>query len=176
MDYFSSHETNEFLDIFNLFDKDGGGSIGADELESLLHALGKYPSPEEIEKLLAMVDEDGSGEVEFDEFLQLLIMLEQSDGHSETQLKSWFQTIDKSKKGTIESADLLKFMQSLAVHGGVCREDLELDPDKSLKDRAMPFDAMLNHTMMNTNMITGEEARQGITFVSFCKIVEELDM
>jgi len=77
-EHFTVNELSEFQEIFDMFDKDKGGSIDAEELESLLHSLGKFPSTEEVEKLLLQVDADGSGEVDFDEFLELLIMLEVS--------------------------------------------------------------------------------------------------
>ena len=62
----------EFKEAFKLFDKDGGGSIDVDELGDAMRALGQDPDPEELQAMVDEVDEDGSGEIEFDEFLILM--------------------------------------------------------------------------------------------------------
>eukprot|EP00945_MAST-04E_sp_MAST-4E-sp1_P002460 g2460.t1 len=62
----------EFKEAFKLFDKDGGGSIDAEELGDAMRALGQDPDPEELQNMVDEVDEDGSGEIEFDEFLILM--------------------------------------------------------------------------------------------------------
>ena len=49
---------------------DGDGSIDADKLIDIIK--NKFEMTIEIEKLLEEIDEDGSGEIEFDEFKQLL--------------------------------------------------------------------------------------------------------
>jgi calmodulin len=62
----------EFKEAFKLFDKDGGGSIDVEELGDAMRALGSDPDPEELQQMVDEVDEDGSGEIEFDEFLLLM--------------------------------------------------------------------------------------------------------
>jgi len=183
-EHFSPNELHEFHEIFEMFDKDGGGSIDAEELESLLHSLGKFPSTEEVEKLLLMVDADGSGEVDFEEFLELLIMLENSGGgHSEQQLRDWFSKIDVGGKGVVEPADLFQFMAQLSDTGGICLTDLEDDPDKAVSDRTIDWSEEMNKIMIDAKSLLGEQVRKdekthlyGITFENFCTIVEELDI
>ena len=62
----------EFKEAFKMFDKDGGGSIDVDELGDAMRALGQDPDPEELQAMVDEVDEDCSGEIEFDEFLILM--------------------------------------------------------------------------------------------------------
>ena len=69
---FSLDQIEEFKEAFALFDKDGGGTISADELGVIMKSLGKNPTREELNRMIAEVDEDGSGEIEFPEFLQLM--------------------------------------------------------------------------------------------------------
>ena len=59
-------------EAFKMFDKDGGGSISVEELGQALRALGQDASEEELSRILAVVDADGSGQIEFEEFLQLI--------------------------------------------------------------------------------------------------------
>jgi Ca2+-binding EF-hand superfamily protein len=62
----------EFKEAFKLFDKDNGGSIDVDELKDALESLGQIVTEESVQELVDEVDEDGSGEIEFDEFLVLM--------------------------------------------------------------------------------------------------------
>lgn len=58
--------------MFFELDRDGSGSIDAEELGMMLRSLGQNPTDEEIKELIASVDdEDGDGQLQLREFLQL---------------------------------------------------------------------------------------------------------
>merc|ERR1711972_1204637 len=57
-------------EAFNTFDQDGSGTIDTQEMKLLLEAIGEAPSEEELFRFMADVDEDGTGEIEFAEFLR----------------------------------------------------------------------------------------------------------
>ena len=59
--------------VFNTFDRDGGGTISTGELGSLMIALGSTPTKEELEATMASFDDDGDGTIGFEEFLQVLL-------------------------------------------------------------------------------------------------------
>jgi len=59
--------------VFDILDLDGGGTIEQDELKIGLEAAGKNFSEEQLMGMLAEVDEDGSGEIDFSEFLQFML-------------------------------------------------------------------------------------------------------
>ena len=65
-------ELKRLKECFDQLDDDGSGAIGCDELEAPLIGLGFADNIEEIEGLVNLVDADGSGQIEFDEFLQIL--------------------------------------------------------------------------------------------------------
>merc|ERR1739848_574145 len=56
---------------FDLFDSKKQSFLSADDLDEILRAMGFRPSAEELAAILAEIDEDGSGEIEFAEFCQL---------------------------------------------------------------------------------------------------------
>ena len=56
---------------FDLFDAKKQDFLSADDLDEILRAMGFRPSKEELMDILAEIDEDGSGEIEFAEFCQL---------------------------------------------------------------------------------------------------------
>merc|ERR1711907_913384 len=65
-------EKAEIKEAFDLFDTDGSGNIDVKELTIAMKALGCEPKPGEIEKMISDVDDDGSGEIGFPEFLQMM--------------------------------------------------------------------------------------------------------
>ena len=69
---FSDAQILKLRETFNNLDEDGGGSIGTDELESPLIGLGFADTREQVEEMVREVDEDGSGQIEFGEFLQII--------------------------------------------------------------------------------------------------------
>ena len=55
-------------------DEDKGGTISPQELGSLMETLGLKPNQEELDAMIREIDEDGNGEIEFDEFVQVLML------------------------------------------------------------------------------------------------------
>merc|ERR1712025_801952 len=68
----SDEQIEEFKQAFYSFDEDGEGTIGRSELGDLLEALGENLSANEVDEMMAEVDEDGSGQIDFDEFLGMM--------------------------------------------------------------------------------------------------------
>uniref|UniRef100_A0A7S0UV11 EF-hand domain-containing protein n=1 Tax=Polytomella parva TaxID=51329 RepID=A0A7S0UV11_9CHLO len=68
--------TDEELELcrkaFSMFDKDGSGTIDVRELKTALSALGQNPTDEELFVMISKVDEDGSKEIEFPEFVKVI--------------------------------------------------------------------------------------------------------
>ena len=56
-----------------MFDTSGSGTIESKELKVALRALGFEPSKEEIKELIGSFDKDGSGRIDFHEFLDIMI-------------------------------------------------------------------------------------------------------
>ena len=69
-------------------DDDGSGSIGVEEIKGPLIGLGLVDTVEEVEELINRVDEDKSGEIEFNEFLQIILNVQGNNLNSETGLKN----------------------------------------------------------------------------------------
>lgn len=56
-----------------MFDTSGSGTIEAKELKVALRALGFEPTKEEIKALIGNFDKDGTGRIDFHEFLDIMI-------------------------------------------------------------------------------------------------------
>ena len=68
----TSQQKNELQEAFDLFDVDGDETIDAEELGSLFRCFGAKKSQKEIDEILLRFDEDGSGAIEFDEFVAMM--------------------------------------------------------------------------------------------------------
>ena len=61
-----------FRQVFDVVDKDGGGSIDADELYSSMKEHEPNLNISEIKEILDELDRDGKGEIDFEEFLYMM--------------------------------------------------------------------------------------------------------
>jgi Ca2+-binding EF-hand superfamily protein len=66
---FDRQDVKGFIKAFRQFDKDGSLSIDASELQDMMRFLGIGSSVEDAKALIAKVDLDESGEIEWEEFL-----------------------------------------------------------------------------------------------------------
>jgi len=62
----------EARNAFLAFDLDKSDSIDVTELSAIMKTMGMKLTSEELDKMMKSVDEDGSGEIDFKEFCQLL--------------------------------------------------------------------------------------------------------
>jgi calmodulin len=65
---------DELIEAFRLFDKEGKGYIGIDEIKHLLLMLGESMSNEEIEEIITQADLDGDGKVSYQDFAKLMLL------------------------------------------------------------------------------------------------------
>eukprot|EP00173_Palmaria_palmata_P002152 Plantae.Rhodophyta-Palmaria_palmata.ctg23364.p1 GENE.Plantae.Rhodophyta-Palmaria_palmata.ctg23364~~Plantae.Rhodophyta-Palmaria_palmata.ctg23364.p1 ORF type:complete len:154 (-),score=39.04 Plantae.Rhodophyta-Palmaria_palmata.ctg23364:154-615(-) len=101
----SGEKVDECRQAFNVFDKNGDGDISLNELGSVLRSLGQKPTKKSVRLMIKKVDADGSGTIDFDEFLTLMAAkLKHQDLRSE-MLKS-FKLFDKDGSGKISANEL----------------------------------------------------------------------
>merc|ERR1712094_137921 len=68
----SDEQLDEIREAFSLFDADASGMIDIRELKAAMRALGFQVKNEELKKMVADIDGDGNGTIEFGEFLQMM--------------------------------------------------------------------------------------------------------
>ena len=101
----------EFKDAFAIFDKDGGGSIFTQELGDVMKSLGQKPTNAELETMVREIDADGNGEIDFPEFLTMMLR-KMNEGNPEKELMDVFMVFDKDGSGTISAEELRAAMSS----------------------------------------------------------------
>lgn len=65
-------DEKELREAFNLYDQNKNGKISANELHSVLKSLGEKCTLKDCRKMIASVDVDGDGSVNFDEFKKMM--------------------------------------------------------------------------------------------------------
>merc|ERR1711970_1700162 len=98
-------EKQEIKEAFDLFDTDGSGNIDVKELTIAMKALGCEPKPGEIEKMIGEVDDDGSGEIGFPEFLQMMTHKILNKDPKDDMLKA-FRLFDDDQTGSVSFKNL----------------------------------------------------------------------
>ncbi|XP_049867598.1 troponin C, isoallergen Bla g 6.0101-like isoform X1 [Pectinophora gossypiella] len=96
---------------FDAFDHEKKGVISTDMIGTILEMLGSSVDEGTLKEIIEEVDEDGSGELEFGEFVQLaakfLTEEEEDDEAMVKELREAFRLYDKEGNGYI-TTDVLK--------------------------------------------------------------------
>ena len=69
---YDEEQIEAFKQAFDLFDKDKGGSISNAELMAVMKSMGTPATKQEIDEMLAANDDDNDGEINFNEFINLM--------------------------------------------------------------------------------------------------------
>ncbi|KAL4239135.1 hypothetical protein ACF0H5_003837 [Mactra antiquata] len=113
MEPFTEEQISEFKEAFALFDKDGDGTITTKELGTVMRSLGCNPTESELSDMITVVDADGSGSIEFPEFLTMMARRADDNTDTEEELKQAFAVFDKDKSGKISASELRHVMVNL---------------------------------------------------------------
>jgi len=103
----------ELREAFALFDKDNDGCITAKEVRTVMHGLRLESYDQEITDMINTVDIDGSGTVDFNEFLSMMARcncrrVEDPQQHKteEEELRHAFKVFDIDGNGYVDSNEL----------------------------------------------------------------------
>ena len=92
------------------------------ELLHVLRAMGQNPSEEELNGIIMEIDIDGSGTVDFDEFVSLM-KDKALEVDVDNDIREAFRMFDRNKDGYIDMSELRKMF---ALVGGLfSREEME---------------------------------------------------
>ncbi|CAL1612794.1 unnamed protein product [Knipowitschia caucasica] len=102
----------EIQEAFDLFDTDGTGVIDVKELKVAMRALGFEPKKEDIKKMIADVDKEGSGTIDFDDFLSMM-STKMSEKDSKEEILKAFRLFDDDCTGKISFKNLKRVAKEL---------------------------------------------------------------
>eukprot|EP00930_Biecheleria_cincta_P038673 TRINITY_DN26560_c0_g1_i1.p1 TRINITY_DN26560_c0_g1~~TRINITY_DN26560_c0_g1_i1.p1 ORF type:complete len:1192 (-),score=217.37 TRINITY_DN26560_c0_g1_i1:69-3644(-) len=107
---FTKSEYEEFMSLFQRFDRDNSGEIDVKELIAMINWLGYTITPSDLQAIVAEVDVDGSGEINKREFLVCMRKLR------DRSLKLVMEVIkvnDQDGSGTIDRKELFLVLRGL---------------------------------------------------------------
>ena len=93
---------NEYKEAFDMFDKDGSGTISVIEIVKIMKNFGYPIKKAEAQQMIADIDDNGDGELDFEEFVTLMEKQTNYVDESEEELVlRAFKSFDKDHDGKI---------------------------------------------------------------------------
>ncbi|CAD8081657.1 unnamed protein product [Paramecium sonneborni] len=108
----SKEDVIKIKECFDIFDDDKSGAISPNELKNAIVALGMEQSIEDIVNMIQDLDQDGSRQVDFEEFLQIFGF--QGSLEDEEVLSDLYKQFDSSKEGKITYEDFKRINELVA--------------------------------------------------------------
>ena len=131
-DRLTEEQISEFKEAFSLFDRESSGTIGSQELGTVMRSLGQNPTEAELKVLLKLsvlsifqvliseVTSSGDGTIDFPDFLTMMarwwigdlisdnppVFRKMADADSEEDIREAFRVFDKDSTGFIMTAEL----------------------------------------------------------------------
>mmetsp|Transcript_22619 Transcript_22619/g.27300 ORF Transcript_22619/g.27300 Transcript_22619/m.27300 type:complete len:148 (-) Transcript_22619:793-1236(-) len=143
----TQEEIDGCREAFNKFDKDGSGTIDVTELKATLNAMGQNPTDEELFLMISQVDDDGSGEIEFAEFLKVIENQKSANAQrdDETDTIEAFIALggNVDKSGVISTDKLRKVIKDFGLTIDIDQLIKETDTDASGMIDYVEFKAMM---------------------------------
>merc|ERR1711887_336170 len=125
----SDEQLDEIREAFSLFDADASGMIDIRELKAAMRALGFEVKNEELKKMVADIDGDGNGTIEFGEFLQMMTgKMGEKDSREnieDEELQDMINQADRDGDGEINIDEFYRIMKKK----GNFLEDMSSDDD-----------------------------------------------
>ena len=107
----SAHEVQEFKEAFNILDKSGIGRLSIKDISDFLRSLGQIdPTDTEIKQMIAKVDIEGKGTIDYPHFLRLMEMYKM-DETKET--KAAFDMFGRDQSEQISADEIQRVLSRL---------------------------------------------------------------
>ena len=109
MDEIPIQKIEEFKKEFDLIDRNGKGSISADDLKRVMTAVGEAVTDEDIKNMIEEADLNTDGVVDFPEFAKMMQQRRKQNALAE------FQIFDKDGSGTVSAQELKEVLKKFDV-------------------------------------------------------------
>ncbi|KAH8381938.1 hypothetical protein KR009_001095, partial [Drosophila setifemur] len=138
MSELTEEQVAEFKEAFSQFDKDATGTISTRELGAVMRILGQNPTEGELQDLISEIDANGNGQIDFNEFCQLMAK-QMRETDTEEEMREAFKIFDRDGDGFISPAELRFVMINLGEK--VTDEEI----DEMIREADFDNDGMINY-------------------------------
>jgi calcium-dependent protein kinase len=123
-------EREEMLELFKSLDKDGNGTLSRQEILEGMNLFSRVTGiEEEVDRIMLQVDSDGSGEIDYTEFITAT--LNKSRLLSRERLEIAFKMYDIDGSGTISKDELKAIFGKQKEYGDEFWENMIREVDKN---------------------------------------------
>eukprot|EP00746_Dinoflagellata_sp_MGD_P006201 gnl/MRDRNA2_/MRDRNA2_112069_c0_seq1.p1 gnl/MRDRNA2_/MRDRNA2_112069_c0~~gnl/MRDRNA2_/MRDRNA2_112069_c0_seq1.p1 ORF type:complete len:656 (+),score=156.68 gnl/MRDRNA2_/MRDRNA2_112069_c0_seq1:111-2078(+) len=166
---FTITEAEQMRQIFSKHDADQSGTINGCEIQDLLIDVGYHPTEQEITELFKEFDQDGSGTIDYGEFMIFYETYRRQERHElkrragftpdeVAEIRETFEHYDKDKSGTLSRQELWRVIDDmeLAPKTRDAQRRLEEAMDEADVDGSESFD-FLEFLWLMRNFLEVEE-------------------
>jgi len=170
-DHLSDDQIAELKEGFSFFDKDGDAVITTKELGTSMRSMGQNPTGAELQEMVSEHDADGSGTIDFPEFLHM--MARKMEGPDpEQEHKEAFQAFDIDGSQGITAAELKHVMKNLGEKMTDEEVDEMIREGDIDGDKEMNYIEFVKMMMIKRRLVEEEEGHMG--FADAAKLEEEV--
>ena len=109
----SEEQIRIYKESFDVFDKDGDGTITSKEFGSVMRSLGQNPSQAQLQVMIEEFDKNNNGKIDFLEFCEIMVKKAGDYTMSLKDVENAFKVFDKDGSGFIEIDELRDLMMNL---------------------------------------------------------------
>jgi Ca2+-binding EF-hand superfamily protein len=138
----------ELRQAFNLYDRDGSGTVDRMELRHVLRAMDHFPTEEELKEMIDDVDVNADGVLQFEEFATMMIRKESDDDNTKMLLKKAFRILDCDDSGYLTPDELKDYMVTFGHEdfGGEDAWEMIQDADRN-QDGKIDYEEFAEYLM-----------------------------
>ena len=151
---FSDDEIATFRDIFSQFDKDGDGTLATKYIGTIMRSLGQSPTEADLHYIVRKVDADGSGCMDFPEFVTMMANHMKAEVDSKEDICTAFKAFDDKGSGIIPAEELRYALTNL---GDALTEE---EVDELIKRADVNKDGKVRYEEFVTKMMVADNKNE----------------
>ena len=163
----NEEKIQHYREIFSEFDKDGDGTLALKYIGTIMRMLGQSPTESELKNIIIEVDTDGSGCMDFQEFLNMMAHYIKEETDTKEDICTAFKAFDGTGNGVIPVGELKHVLTTLG--DALTAEEI----DELIKAADVEDTGRVKYEDFVTKMMAGEKNEKKVEVVEETKEKKE---